>query len=175
VRAAPSPGLGREDWEVCKSSPGDTLRCGFWCVLADKCAVSCVNHWVWIQALSLAGYISESPIPSLLWSDFFFLFIFTGYFLYLHFKCYPISRSPPRPPPEIPYPILPTPAYMRVFPHPPTHPPIPISQSSVPLYWGIYKAFIGPRTSPPTDTWQGHLLQHMQLEPCVLLCGWLSP
>ena len=56
-----------------------------------------------------------------------------------------------------------------------THPPAPTSKPSIPLHWGIYWAFIGPRTSPPIDAWQGHPLLHMQLQPCVLLCWWLSP
>jgi hypothetical protein len=50
---------------------------------------------------------------------------------------------------------------------------LPSSLSS--LNWGIYWAFIGPRTSPPIDVWQAHSLQHMQLEPCALLCWWFSP
>jgi hypothetical protein len=29
--------------------------------------------------------------------------------------------------------------------------------------------------SPPIDAWQGHLLLHMLLEPCVVLCWWFSP
>ena len=53
--------------------------------------------------------------------------------------------------------------------------PTPTSVPLIPLHWNIYQAFIGPRTSPPIDAWQGHPLQHMQLEPCVLLCWWLSP
>jgi hypothetical protein len=56
----------------------------------------------------------------------------------------------------------------------PTH-PLPPTQPSIPLHWGIYQAFIGWRTSPSIDAWQGHPLLHMQLEPCVLLCWWLSP
>jgi hypothetical protein len=43
----------------------------------------------------------------------------------------------------------------------------------IPLHWGIYWAFIGPRTSPLIDARQGHSLLHMQLEPCVLLGWWL--
>jgi hypothetical protein len=70
-------------------------------------------------------------------------FFLIGYFLYLHFKCYPLSQFPSLP--ETPYPILPTPASMRVFLHPPT----PTSPTSIPLHWGIYRAFIGPRTSSP--------------------------
>jgi hypothetical protein len=94
---------------------------------------------------------------------FFLLLFFIGYFLYLHFKCYPLSWFPSLP--ETPYPILPPPASVRVF----THPPIPTSLPSIPLHWGINPAFIGPRTSPSIDAWQGHPLLHMQLEPCVLL------
>jgi hypothetical protein len=56
-----------------------------------------------------------------------------------------------------------------------THPATPTSLSSIPLHWGIYSAFIGPRTSPSIEVWQGHPLLHMQLEPYALLCWWLSP
>jgi hypothetical protein len=45
----------------------------------------------------------------------------------------------------------------------------------IPLYWGIYRAFIRPRTSSSIDVWQAHSLLHLQLEPCVLLCWWFSP
>ena len=71
---------------------------------------------------------------------------------------------------ETTYPI-PTPVSMRMFLHPRTHshfPPLDL------LYWGIYWAFIRPRTSPSIDAWLGHPLLHMQLEPCLLLCWWLS-
>ena len=55
----------------------------------------------------------------------FFLFdIFIGYFLYLHFNCYPFSQFCPLPS-ETSYPILPPPASMRVFLHPPTHSYLP--------------------------------------------------
>jgi hypothetical protein len=96
-----------------------------------------------------------------------FLFFFIGYFLYLHFPVPSLSQNPLSHPPP--------PASMRVLLHPPTYPLTPISPPSIPLHWGIYRAFIGPRTSPPIDSWQGHPLLHMQLEPCVLLCWWLSP
>jgi hypothetical protein len=46
-----------------------------------------------------------------------FFFFFLGYFLYLHFKCFPHPRSPL----QKPYCTLPPPASMRVLPHPPTH------------------------------------------------------
>ena len=50
--------------------------------------------------------------------------------------------------PEAPYPILPLPASMMVFLHPSTHSNLP---PLIPLHWGIYGAFIGPRTSLPID------------------------
>jgi hypothetical protein len=56
-----------------------------------------------------------------------------------------------------------------------THPPTPTSLPSIPLPWDIYRAFLGPRTSTSIDAWQGQPMLHMQLEPCVLLCWWLSP
>jgi hypothetical protein len=49
---------------------------------------------------------------------------------------------------ELPYPILLPPASMRVFLHPPTHSHLPALNF---LHWGIYGAFIGPRTSPSID------------------------
>jgi hypothetical protein len=52
-----------------------------------------------------------------------------------------------------------------------THPPTPTSPRLIPLHWGIYLGFIGPRASPPIDAHKGHPLLHMRLEPCVLL--WL--
>jgi hypothetical protein len=56
-----------------------------------------------------------------------------------------------------------------------THPSSPTSLPLIPLHCGSYAAFIGPRSFPPVDAWQGHPLLHMQLEPCVLLGWWLSP
>ena len=60
------------------------------------------------------------------------LFLFIGYFICLHFKCYPPSRLPLQEP-AIP-PLFP-PASMRVLPHPilPLLPHCP----SIPLCWGI--------------------------------------
>jgi hypothetical protein len=62
-----------------------------------------------------------------------------GYFLYLHFKCYSISL-----------PLRNTLSHTHT-PVPLTHTPSPSSQASIPLYWGIYQAFIGPRTSLSID------------------------
>jgi hypothetical protein len=60
---------------------------------------------------------------------------------------------------------------MRVFLYPSTHSHLPILDFPT---LG-HRAFTGPRTSTPTDAWQGHPLLHMQLEPCVLLGCWYSP
>jgi hypothetical protein len=66
----------------------------------------------------------------------------------------------------------PRPASMRVFLHYHPHSHLPTLYSPTLRHLSIS---IGPRTSPPIDSWQGHRLLHMQLEPCVLLCWWLSP
>jgi hypothetical protein len=54
-----------------------------------------------------------------------------GYFLYLHFKCYPFSQFPPTV--GSPYSIPSTP--MKMFPHTPTHPRLPAL--SLPYSGGI--------------------------------------
>jgi len=100
-----------------------------------------------------------------IWVFFFFgkLSFFIGYFLYLHSQGYllscsaavpgnPLSHSPP--------------------PASSTHSLTSTSPSSIPLHWDIYWSFIGPRTSPPIDAWEGHHLLHMGPESSVLL-GWL--
>jgi hypothetical protein len=75
------------------------------------------------------------------------LFFLIRYFLYLHFKCYPLSWSPS----EI---LLPLP-----LPPPPDHQPT--------LSWPWHsptlehRAFTGPRTSPLIDIRLGHPLLHM--------------
>ena len=55
------------------------------------------------------------------------------------------------PPLKTPYPILPSPASMRMFLHPPTHSHLRSLYSPALGGGGIYRSFIGPRTSPPTD------------------------
>ena len=57
---------------------------------------------------------------------------------------------------ETTYYILPFPASMKMFLHPPTYLPTPTSLPSIPLCWGIYPAFIGPKTSPPIDALSSH-------------------
>ena len=74
-------------------------------------------------------------------------------------------------PPENLYPILPSPASMKVLTH-----PLPFSRHSPTLG---HLTPSGPRASPFTDVQQGHPLLHMQLEPWVTLCvlfgWWFSP
>ena len=96
-----------------------------------------------------------------------------GYFLYLHFKCFPLSEGLPfrnslsHPPP----PCL----YEGALPL--TH-PLLSSCPGISLHWGI-KHPQGPRATPPIDGQLGHPLLHMQLEPRVPLCAffdwWFSP
>jgi hypothetical protein len=80
-----------------------------------------------------------------------FFHFFIGYFLYLHFKCYPLSN------------------FSQEIPIPSPHPPTP---ASMPLH----SPTLGPKASPLIDAQQGHPLAHMQLEPWVapfVLFGWL--
>jgi hypothetical protein len=105
-------------------------------------------------------------------NSFFFLFfsLLNGYFIYLYFKCYALSWFPLWKP--LPHP--PSPCFSDGAPHPPTHPFTPAF-----LPWHSttlgHQAFIGPRSFPPIDGWQGHPLLHMLLEPCVHLVGDLVP
>jgi hypothetical protein len=109
-------------------------------------------------------------------SFFFFFplfFFFFGYFLYLHFKCYPLSRSPFWKPP-IPWP-LPLPLWGCTPTHPPTHSHLP-TPAFPPCHSPNLRHRIpsDPRASPPTDAQQGHPLSHMLPEPWVLPCTlWL--
>ena len=72
------------------------------------------------------------------------------YFLYLHFKCYPLSWFPLR---KLPNPSPCSPTLPLLLPGP-----------GILLQLGIQN-FIGPRASPPIDDRLGHPLLHMQLEP----------
>jgi hypothetical protein len=110
--------------------------------------------------------------------SFHFFFFLIEYFLYLHFKCYPLFKSPR--PLGAPYPNSPPSPSMRVLPHPPAHPPThPLLPPALTFpYTGTW-AFTGPRAPPPTDARQSHALLHMWLvpwiTPCVLLSWWFSP
>ena len=84
-------------------------------------------------------------------------FFFTGYFIYLHFKCYPLFLVSPQ---ESPYPIAPPPDSLRVFPHPLTHSHLP--HPGIPLHWGI---------EPSQD--QESLLSLMPNKVILCyICGW---
>ena len=87
------------------------------------------------------------------------------YFLYLHFKCYPLSWSPHWKAP-IPFfhPLL-------------TNSPTPTSLSCYSPTLGHW-ALTGPRASPPIDVQQSHPLFHVWLEPLfppsVCFGSWFS-
>ena len=108
--------------------------------------------------------------------DFYFFVIsfylgmsnYFGYFLYLYCTCYTLS-CPPRKP------SIPSSLPLLFWGCSSTYPPTPTPQTSVSLHWSIYRAFIGLRTTPLTDAWQGHPLQLMYLELSILLCWWVSP
>jgi hypothetical protein len=93
------------------------------------------------------------------WVHVFFLFL-VGYFIYLHFKCYPSSQFPFHKPP-IPS-LLPLPLWGCSPIHPPTHSclsslvfPFPLSSSL-------------PRTKGLPSHWS-------HWYPCVLFGWWFSP
>jgi hypothetical protein len=82
---------------------------------------------------SLESGLFQSKISYVL--DFYIhaIFFIIGYFIYLHFKCYPLSWFPLcKPPISSPLP----PVSMRVLLHPPIHPLLPHC-SGLPLHWGI--------------------------------------
>jgi hypothetical protein len=73
----------------------------------------------------------ESSFPALLaLLSFVFFFIFFCWIIYLHFKCYPLSRCPLQKSP-----ILPSPCLYEGAP-PLTHPLQP-SCPGIPLHWGM--------------------------------------
>jgi hypothetical protein len=77
-------------------------------------------------------------------------------------------------PSEIPYPISPPPASMRVLPHPPTHSCLP----TLAFPHTGSSTTLRPRAAPPTEFQQGHPLAHMRpapwVTPRVLFGWWLS-
>jgi len=108
---------------------------------------------------------------------FFFNFNFSVFFYWIFFICIPNVISFPGFLSINPHPIPPHSSFIRVFPHPSTHPlpPVSLSWYSPTLrHWTL----TWPRTSPPIDARQGHPLLHMQLEPwvypCVLFEWWFS-
>jgi hypothetical protein len=95
---------------------------------------------------------------------FFSSIVFIRYFLYLHFKCYPLSWFPF-------WKSLPS---LPLLINPPTF-------DSWPWHYPTlgHRAFIEQRASIPIDDLEGHPLLHMQLEPwvppSVLFALWFNP
>jgi hypothetical protein len=108
------------------------------------------------------------PLFAVQWCIKLAFLFFAKYFLYLHFKCYPLSWLPHWKP------------LNRI--HSPFH---LLINTSTPTSWPWHsptlgqRAFTGRKVSPPTDDWLDQLLLHMQLEtwvpPCVLFGLWFSP
>jgi hypothetical protein len=94
---------------------------------------------------------------------------FIGYFLYLHFQCYPLFQFPPLETPSI------IPLLLLLWDSSPTYPPTHSCLPTLEFPYTGNRAFSGSRASPPIDDWQGHPLLHMQLDPWVspgVLFGW---
>ena len=87
--------------------------------------------------------------------DFIFFF---GYFIYLHFQCYPLSWFSLHNPP-IPFPLHS--ASMRMLLHPSTH-------SCLTSLTLVHQAFTEPGASPLIDARKGNPLLHKQLDPWPL-------
>jgi hypothetical protein len=84
----------------------------------------------------------------------YFLF-FIGYFIYLHFKCYPLSQFPLQKPPSHPSPCF----YEGI---PPSIHSIPPYHSSILIYWGI---------KPAQDQWSLLPLMSNKVILCYI-CIW---
>jgi hypothetical protein len=92
---------------------------------------------------------------------------FISCFSYLHFKCYPFSRSP------LQKPSIPDSFPLSLWGCSPTH-------TTTPAFSPWHSPTLGQWTpTEPTDVQQGHLLPHKWLEswvpPCVLFGWWSSP
>jgi len=120
----------------------------------------------WWKTSVRLGRGSKIPIPSLV--PFIIIVVvvvfvlnvllfkfFIGYFIYLHFKCYPLSQFPS----TTPYPISSSPCFYKGAPPPP---PLPPHHPGIPLHWGI---------KPPQN--QGPLLPLMP-DKAILgyICSW---
>jgi hypothetical protein len=94
-------------------------------------------------------------------SKYFSIF---GYFLYLYFKCYPLSRF------HLQNPLFhPRSPYLST-----THPPTPAFLTWYSSTLG-HQTLSGPRTSPPSYAQQGHPLPDMRVDswvPSCVLFGW---
>ena len=130
-----------------------------------------LHHWV--QCCSPISLLSGLVCMVLYWCGFCaewqygYVCDFIGYFMYLHFKCYPLSWFPLWIPPF--HPLFPLLLWGYSTSHPST-PNLPPWHAPTLGNW----AFTGPRASP-IDARQCHPLLHMWLEPWVspcVLCGW---
>jgi hypothetical protein len=90
---------------------------------------------------------------------------FIRYFLYLHFKSYPLFQFPLQKPPSH------SPLLLLLWECSPTHPSTHSRLTILAFLTLGLQAFTGSRAFPPIDVWQVHPLLHMPLEPCVIL-GW---
>jgi hypothetical protein len=96
-----------------------------------------------------------------LWGGIFLI----RYFIYLHFKCYPLSQLTT--PQETSYP----PPTLLLWGCSHTH-PLLSPRPYIPLHWSIKPS----RASSPVVAQQDHPLLHVRLEPCVYsLLGCLVP
>jgi hypothetical protein len=82
------------------------------------------RHVPSITKTKLSIFNNKNIFISKIWISFFSLF-YIRYFLYLHFKCYPLSSfSFQKPPTPFPFPLL-------------NYLPTPTFLSNIPLHWGI--------------------------------------
>ena len=90
---------------------------------------------------------------------------FFRYFLYLHFKCYPLSYFPPKKTPIL-SPHICFPTY-----------PLPLPDPGMPLYWGIEPLQDqGPLLPLMTDqAILSYICSQSHQSPCVFFGWWVSP
>ena len=125
--------------------------------------ISC-HHFFWVSFFSFCSRAFGCSFKVLIWN---FSNIFIGYFLYIHFKCYPLSWFPlwKTPSPYPPSPCLPT-------------QPLQLPGPGIPPTLS-HRTFIGQSASPHIDVYLGHSVLYMQLEPrvspYVLFGWWFSP
>jgi hypothetical protein len=127
------------------------------------------------SALNL-GAISPGPKDFIYFNrNFYFWFLLfkkkIGYFIYLHFKCYSLSRFP------LWKPLILFSLPLLLWGCSPTH-PLQLPCPGILLHWGIEPS-LDQGASPPTDVRQGHPLLHMWLElwvpPCIFFGWWFRP
>ena len=102
--------------------------------------ISYLSYYLPVPPVHSHIYFPTITIFILFYFDLFY-FIFIGYFIYLHFKGYPLSQFPQK---------LPIPSPSHCFyegARPPTH-PLPPHHPDIPLHWGIESSQnLGPHNS----------------------------